>query len=50
MIMLEQWKYDPALFASSKEVDPVSLYMSLAENPDERVQGELEEYLEGCEW
>ena len=50
VIMLEQWKYDPALFASNKEVDSVSLYMSLAENPDERVQGELEEYLEGCEW
>ena len=44
------WKYDPALFAVKGEVDSVSLAMSLSESEDERVQGELEEYLEGYEW
>jgi DNA-binding MarR family transcriptional regulator len=49
-MVLELWKYDPALFAVKGEVDPVSLAMSLSESEDERVQGELEEYLEGYEW
>jgi len=49
-MVLELWKYDPAPFAVKGEVDPVSLAMSLSESEDERVQGELEEYLEGYEW
>lgn len=49
-MVLELWKYDPALFAVKGEVDPVSLAMSLSESEDERVQGELEEYLERYEW
>ena len=49
-VCVELWKYDPALFAVKGEVDPVSLAMSLSESEDERVQGELEEYLEGYEW
>lgn len=49
-IVLELWKYDPSPFSVRGEVDPVSLAMSLSENQDERVQGELEEYLEGYKW
>ncbi len=49
-MILELWKYDPSPFAINREVDPVSLAMSLCENEDERIQGELEEYLEGYEW
>ena len=49
-MVLELWKYDPAPFAIKGEVDPVSLAMSLSESEDERVQGELEEYMEGYEW
>lgn len=49
-IFLELWKYDPSLFAVNNEVDPVSLFMSLSGNSDERVQGELEEYLEDFKW
>jgi DNA-binding MarR family transcriptional regulator len=50
VVMIELWKYDPGLFAKDGTVDPVSLAMSLSDNEDERVQGELQEYLEGYKW
>ena len=50
LMKLELWKYDPALFAKNGIVDPVSLEAALRANPDERVQGELEEYMEGIQW
>ena len=49
-VMIELWKYDPGLFAKNGTVDPVSLAMSLSDNEDERVQGELQDYLEGYKW
>lgn len=50
VLQVELWKYDPQLFTSSGTVDPVSLAMSLRDNEDERVQGELEAYMEGELW
>ncbi|MCR4601768.1 MAG: MarR family transcriptional regulator [Clostridia bacterium] len=47
---IELWKYDPGLFAKDGEVDPVSLVMSLSDNTDERVEGELQSFLEGYNW
>lgn len=47
---IELWKYDPGLFAKNGEVDPVSLVMSLSNNEDERVEGELQSFLEGMKW
>ncbi len=47
---LELWKYDPALFQKNGEVDIVSIAMSLVDNSDERVQGELNTYLEEYKW
>lgn len=47
---IELWKYDPGLFVQKGTVDPVSLAMSLQDNEDERVQGELQTYLEECKW
>ncbi len=47
---LELWKYDPELFAVDGEVDPVSLAKSLSDNDDERVQGELEDFMEEYKW
>ena len=47
---VELWKYDPGLFAINGEVDPISLAMSLEDNTDERVQGELQTYLEEYKW
>lgn len=45
-VRLEIWSYDPALLAKDQYVDPFSLYMSLHNNPDERVQIALEEMME----
>ena len=45
LVRIECWKYDPVLFSSEGSVDPVSLFASLRENPDERIQGELNDYI-----
>lgn len=50
VIQLELWKYDPALFAKYGIVDPVSLSMCFEENVDERIEGSVEDYLEGYKW
>jgi hypothetical protein len=39
----ELWSYTPALLRQSDAVDPLSLTLSLQEEPDERVQQALEE-------
>ena len=49
-VRLELWKYDPCLFMRNGTVDPVSLAMSFAENADERIEGAIEEALEGYQW
>jgi len=49
-VQIELWKYNPALFGKSGAVDPVSLALSLSDNNDERVQGELDRYMEEYEW
>ena len=46
-IELEIWHYDPALFAVSGHVDPFSLYLSLRELQDERVEKALETIMTG---
>ena len=50
LLHVEIWKYDPALFAENHVVDPVSMAVSLRDCPDERVQGELEEFMEAHLW
>ena len=47
---IELWKYDPTIFADNGNVDVVSLSMSLSDNEDERVQGELEDYMRRYKW
>lgn len=42
---LQIWSYDPTLLTSNDFVDPLSLYLSLKDDPDERVQIELEKML-----
>ncbi len=49
-VMVEVWKYNPMLFAKDGLVDLVSMAMSLSDTDDERVQGELERYMEEYEW
>ena len=50
LLRVELWKYDPALFARDGIVDPVSMAASLRDCTDERVQGELEDYMRGYQW
>ncbi|MCG2758539.1 MAG: transcriptional regulator [Desulfobacteraceae bacterium] len=47
---LEVWSYSPGLFANGKIVDPFSLYLSLRDIKDERVESAMEEMMEGIEW
>lgn len=47
---LQLWRYNPALFADGKHVDKLSLYLSLRDNPDERIESALDELLEEFEW
>jgi len=47
---IELWKYNPMLFAKDGKIDPVSLAMSLSKNEDERIQGELERFMEEYQW
>ena len=47
---LEVWSYSPGLFANGKIVDPFSLYLSLKDIKDERVESAIEKMMEGIEW
>lgn len=49
-VELELWDYDPGLFTNSGHVDLLSLYASLKEETDERVEQALEEILRGEPW
>ncbi|HSX38411.1 MAG TPA: hypothetical protein VLE95_06235 [Chlamydiales bacterium] len=49
-IELELWHYDPTLFAISGHVDLFSLYLSLQEMQDERVEEALETIIAGIKW
>lgn len=41
-IKAETWKYDPSLLTSSDTVDDISLILCLRNDPDERIQKELD--------
>lgn len=47
---LEVWSYDPRPLSDGTIVDPLSLSLSLRDDPDERVQGALQRLLEGLKW
>ena len=47
---LEIWSYNPKLFAKDNFTDPFSLYLSLKDNPDDRVQITLEQMMRQIEW
>jgi len=47
---IEVWSYAPNLFAKGKVVDRLSLYLSLKESQDERVEAALEEMMKGLKW
>tara|TARA_R110001592_G_scaffold362568_1_gene677140 strand:+ start:268 stop:1299 length:1032 start_codon:yes stop_codon:yes gene_type:complete len=45
-IMIELWRYDPGTLATDGRVDPLSLYMSLSDENDDRVDIAKDELLE----
>jgi hypothetical protein len=49
-VELELWRYAPDLFASHGRVDRLSLYLSLRETRDERVEAALEQMMEQLPW
>ena len=49
-VIIEIWKYSPLLLSETKVVDPLSLYLSMKDMEDERIQTSLEELLEKVEW
>ena len=51
LAQLEIWSYDPAILENKNRfVDPLSLYLSLRNYNDERIQGELEEMMGDRLW
>jgi hypothetical protein len=50
-LVIERWRYAPALLATDKRtVDPLSLYLSLKNDPNERVQDALQTLMETLAW
>lgn len=50
LVELQIWEYDPRLYSNKKHVDVMSLYASLKEEKDERVEQALEDVLRGEKW
>ena len=50
LVQVEFWKYDPKNFSKNNMVDVVSLYMSLKDVKDERIEEALDEMMEEYEW
>lgn len=49
-IMVERWRYRPEILTAGPTVDRLSLYLSLHEEHDERIQSALKELLESVRW
>jgi hypothetical protein len=50
-ILLEKWKYPPTLLSEIESVaDRLSVYLSMKDDPDERVQAALREVEESMRW
>jgi len=47
---IEVWKYPPELFARGGRVDPLSLYLSLSDTKDERIELALDTLMEEFPW
>lgn len=49
-LIIEQWRYRPSVLSNSNTVDKLSLYLSMKDDPDERIVSALDELLEGLPW
>jgi hypothetical protein len=45
-VEIEVWRYNPAIFAKNETADRISLYLSLRDDKNERVQKALQEMME----
>jgi DNA-binding transcriptional ArsR family regulator len=49
-LKMEVWSYEPGLLSEGAAVDRLSLYLSLRDDTDERVQSALDEMMRGVTW
>ena len=49
-IAVQVWRYEPGMQAKAKTVDPLSLWLSLRDNRDDRIQMALDEIEETFPW
>lgn len=49
-IAVQVWRYDPGILGKSQTVDPLSLWLSLRDNQDDRIQMALDELEEKFPW
>lgn len=49
-VEVEVWSYEPGLLSQGAAVDRLSLYLSLRDDTDERVQSALDEMMRGVTW
>lgn len=49
-VIFEAWRYNPLILGTERVVDPLSLYLSLRDSPDERVQQALETLVGAQRW
>jgi DNA-binding MarR family transcriptional regulator len=47
---IEVWLYNPVMLSENKNVDKLSLYLSLMQEEDERVKGALEDLINEIQW
>ena len=47
---IQVWKYNPKMLSTEEVVDKLSLYLSLKDNEDERIQIELERLINEMSW
>jgi DNA-binding MarR family transcriptional regulator len=47
---IEIWSYDPTLFSQDGFVDRLSLYLSLRENHDERIESAIDHMMKEMKW
>lgn len=49
-VRMEAWSYNPQLLSDDISVDPLSLYLSLRDSPDDRIQQQLERLIDQVPW
>ncbi len=49
-VRMEIWNYDPNLLGAARRVDPLSLYLSLRDSLDERIQQQLANLIGQIKW